>query len=469
MVRRIAVILATLAMVLSAVTFSFAELKITPERTTVVNSLPEVILYMDTDHNYKADVENTEVRVNETKTDIQDVQIFSKTGYGITYYILIDLSKSIAENDFKVIQEGIKGLINKLTSADKVVLIPFGEDIYSEWEVYDPEDKELIVDIDKLKLEDDYTKLYHAIDEVGYEAVNGDTANLTDRKVAMIFTDGMDDTTGGYEGVEEVEKTMRAAGVPLYGFVVGEDIKGKDGLGKLCRTLNGNISDINNDNIGAVLTEFKTIIDNTLMIKTNVRNSEDIGLEFAVRVLVDGEQILVKESIQANFTEDSKDVFAVATKKLILQYWWTILILAIAVIVIIALLVIKKNGGAVTVDGKVVYKKNIGKKVHIKPTELNSKVIEFIMSMDGSKPVKKDITVVSSIIVGRNSNCDVYFDDVHMSRQHFCIEIENNYLYINDLESTSGTYLNGVHVYSKQRLNSGDVIRAGRVEIKVHW
>ena len=72
-----------------------------------------------------------------------------------------------------------------------------------------------------------------------------------------------------------------------------------------------------------------------------------------------------------------------------------------------------------------------------------------------------------SIIVGRSDTCDVYFDDISVSRQHFCLELEEGNFYVTDLESTGGTYLNGVRIASKQRVSSGDVIDAGRVRIKI--
>ena len=42
--------------------------------------------------------------------------------------------------------------------------------------------------------------------------------------------------------------------------------------------------------------------------------------------------------------------------------------------------------------------------------------------------------------------CDVYFDDAKMSRQHFSVEFSQGNIYLNDLDSTGGTYLNGVRV-----------------------
>ena len=91
------------------------------------------------------------------------------------------------------------------------------------------------------------------------------------------------------------------------------------------------------------------------------------------------------------------------------------------------------------------------------------------VSINGGKPVEKEISLVESLIVGRSSMCDLYFDDVNMSRQHFSIETINGELYINDLDSTSGTYLNGVRMYMKQRLRRGDIVTAGKIKIRIEW
>ena len=56
-----------------------------------------------------------------------------------------------------------------------------------------------------------------------------------------------------------------------------------------------------------------------------------------------------------------------------------------------------------------------------------------------------------------------------MSRQHFSIEATNGDLYIADLNSTGGTYLNGVKISSKQKINKGDIITAGKTRIRINW
>ena len=90
-------------------------------------------------------------------------------------------------------------------------------------------------------------------------------------------------------------------------------------------------------------------------------------------------------------------------------------------------------------------------------------------SIDGGREIEEKIALIESLIVGRSSMCDIYFDDVNMSRQHFSIEAQDGGLYVKDLESTGGTYLNGIKVYSKQRINSGDIIAAGKTRMRINW
>lgn len=469
MERRILTVIITITLLMTTAVPGFAALKISPERTTVVNSLPEVILYMDTDETYKATKENTQVFVNDEKTDIQEIKKFKKTGEGITYYILVDLSKSITEEDFEVIKTGINSFAGMLSDEDMILLIPFGETLYADDTMYKPSDEEFKKAVDSLELNDDYTQLYNAIDFTREKALNDKESSLPDRNIAMVFTDGADETTGGYIDDSEISNKMSSAGIPLYGFTVGTDSKGKDRLGSICRALNGNLTDINGENVNTTMSSFKNVMDETLVIKTNVRNSESIGLDFAVRVQVNGEQILLKEGIKANKSDASRDLFSVAMKKIILEYWWIIVIFSIALIALIVLLVIRRNKGIVTVEGQVVYRSKLQEKIHIKVREYNSRNVRLNVSVNGGSNIIQEVTIVQSIIVGRSSECDVYFDDATMSRQHFSIEIENSELYINDCDSTGGTYLNGVRVYMKQRLNRGDIVTAGRTEIKVDW
>lgn len=466
--RRIVVLLLTVMMVTMTAGYAFADVPISAERTSVTNSLPSVTIYSDTDRDYGASSENTEVKVNDSETDIESVEVFKDSGEGATYFMLIDVSASLSEEDLALIKRSVKNFAGELSSNDRIYLISFGDMVYSQSEAFDPASTEFASAVDGLETKDDNTKLYEALGEVDSIVSNDKKASYPERNIAMIFTDGIDDTAGSLTQEEAVKK-MVDAGIPLYAFAVGDDKEGKDSLGVLARACSGTLADIDESSADAALDDFHTVIEDTLVIKADVRNSSDIMDTFTVRVYVDGEELLVKEDVRSYKSEDTKDAFSVTAAKLLSQYWWVVLIAAVAVIAFIVLMVIKRNRGVVNVDGKIVYGSKVQKRYHVQVKEYNTREITIWASIDGSSEIKQDVTLVESVIVGRSGICDVYFDDAAMSRQHFSIEICDGELCVSDLNSTGGTYLNGVKIYSKQKLSRGDVITAGKTRIKISW
>lgn len=74
-----------------------------------------------------------------------------------------------------------------------------------------------------------------------------------------------------------------------------------------------------------------------------------------------------------------------------------------------------------------------------------------------------------SAIVGRSSICDIYFDDLSMSKQHFALEVEKGNVYVTDLESKNGTFINGKKISGRTPVQNGGVIEAGSVAMTIRW
>ncbi len=182
---------------------------------------------------------------------------------------------------------------------------------------------------------------------------------------------------------------------------------------------------------------------------------------------------LEKNTLEAFEGEVSGDWYIIYLLKVFLaKYWWLVAVVLIAVIIAVALWIIKRNQGFVTVDGKVVYGKNVKQKYHFKSEfEENEtqKVVEFSISNDGKRKTTLEYGIEGSVILGRAKICEIRFDDPNMSRQHFAIEVNGGNLYISDLGTINGTVLNGLKITSKRKLCSGDTILAGRTMIKVRW
>src|SRR5690606_3241444 len=75
-------------------------------------------------------------------------------------------------------------------------------------------------------------------------------------------------------------------------------------------------------------------------------------------------------------------------------------------------------------------------------------------------------TVVSlgrvPVVLGRGEPCELRFDDPCVSYVHAQIERANGRFYVRDMNSTNGTFVNGVPVTVPRELSDGDRIQIGR-------
>lgn len=118
---------------------------------------------------------------------------------------------------------------------------------------------------------------------------------------------------------------------------------------------------------------------------------------------------------------------------------------------------------------KIMYRdvKNGGKKRR-PPVVKGSYGLEIINSgnardlKDGSIiPIRSDLTI------GRKDDNSIILADQHVSGNHAKIVIRNNTLFIEDLNSTNGTYINGNKISGKMKLANKDEIRIGSTVLKI--
>ena len=74
---------------------------------------------------------------------------------------------------------------------------------------------------------------------------------------------------------------------------------------------------------------------------------------------------------------------------------------------------------------------------------------------------RREIKVAGSVVVGRSQTAGVYLDDKTLSREHTKFYLENGKLFVRDLESKNGTYLNGALIKNTQPLKHGDRVKVG--------
>ena len=118
---------------------------------------------------------------------------------------------------------------------------------------------------------------------------------------------------------------------------------------------------------------------------------------------------------------------------------------------------------------KIMYKdvKNGGKKR--KPALIRGNYGLEVISSGNSKDLKDGsiIPIRSDLTVGRKSDNTIILSDQHVSSNHAKIVVRSNGLFIEDLNSTNGTYLNGSKIKGKVKLTNKDEIKIGTSVFKI--
>jgi pSer/pThr/pTyr-binding forkhead associated (FHA) protein len=89
---------------------------------------------------------------------------------------------------------------------------------------------------------------------------------------------------------------------------------------------------------------------------------------------------------------------------------------------------------------------------------------KMIVSIDGV--VIKEVQLTKDrTSLGRRPYNDIVIDNLAVSGEHAVLQMSGNEVFVEDLNSTNGTYLNGKAV-KKQELHNGDTVEIGKYKIK---
>ncbi|MDO8262170.1 MAG: FHA domain-containing protein [Gallionella sp.] len=89
---------------------------------------------------------------------------------------------------------------------------------------------------------------------------------------------------------------------------------------------------------------------------------------------------------------------------------------------------------------------------------------KMIVSIDGV--VIKEVQLTKDrTTLGRRPYNDIVIDNLAVSGEHAAVQMQGGEVYLEDLNSTNGTYVNG-KAAKKQRLQNGDTVDVGKYKIK---
>jgi hypothetical protein len=71
------------------------------------------------------------------------------------------------------------------------------------------------------------------------------------------------------------------------------------------------------------------------------------------------------------------------------------------------------------------------------------------------------------VLIGRGADCQLILDDDYVSTRHARVVAGDSGLYIEDLGSTNGTYVNGMRISAPTTITLSDTVRIGKTVLKL--
>ena len=97
----------------------------------------------------------------------------------------------------------------------------------------------------------------------------------------------------------------------------------------------------------------------------------------------------------------------------------------------------------------------------------NKKAITHLLTVEPQDTQGTEYPLEEEIFLGRDEECDITINDSFTSHRHARIFLEENTLYLEDLTSTNGTFVNGEKVEKPHILEQQDRIQIGNTVLEV--
>ena len=108
-----------------------------------------------------------------------------------------------------------------------------------------------------------------------------------------------------------------------------------------------------------------------------------------------------------------------------------------------------------------------GELVAVEPGEMTAHGPALVIRAGGGRAGESFAVDGERMTIGRRPDCDVFLDDVTVSRDHALLVKRGDSWYLDDCGSLNGTYVNRARIES-QRLEEGDEVQVGKYKLTYH-
>jgi VWFA-related protein len=410
---------------------------------------------------------------------VNDIKPFLETGEGVAYTFLVDISKSIGTAQFGEMRAAIQTWIAGLKPADRAAICTFGED-YQLLVDFTADKQQLTAALDGLAPRDMHTRLYLAIDRAVELAQRVD-ASLPVRRVIVVLSDGKDE--GSALTPEDVLLKMRASQLPIYSIGLSrlpaaEKQRYLDVLRRFSNVSGGLYEEAAAGKLSQLYAAIQQAILRVFTVHLACASCPADGRSYPLEVtLTQGARGLKAVPLEVIPLAGPRPPPPVAVES---HWWsrmpfWVWLLAGVAVVAAAGFAVLRRRQAAssspVPDDAS---KGSLGLtaaefKVTQRPEPNQGKPIKLTVVVGKDAGSSYELRLQDKAVIGRANDCDLVVPDAEVSNHHCELALVSGQVLVYDLGSMNSTYVNGVPIRERHKLESRDTISVGDTELRVHF
>lgn len=471
-------------------------------------------IFFNTSFDQELQPEQLTLSIGNKKMGVSDLKRVESTETGVTYLFLVDVSGSMSDKKLKAVKQILKDTLDRITEKDNASIFSVGNDAYTNPIVSSKNEYQLQIDaIDRKSSED--TNLYTSIVK-GLDVLQT-RDEVHDKKCLIILSDGEDDYTTGITR-DEVYKKIEFCHIPVFTIAMMEKkptqkrIEASKTLGSFARYSPGGLDmvyGLNETTSSELAVKIVSAVETGYVLTADLSDYVSDGKEQVLKLELTTEAGSASDS----YTIDTNGFTGIASPSPTPEpeinngekedgpeeqsngLWPIIAVVGGAVIAAIIIIILsktrkKKNQNK---DPKV---DQPDKEPVVEKSEEEAEPVTTSIPIDRTaassvsqpEPQEPDVTIVltkmdrmnnqvhmvdifGSIVIGRTKvKSDLSFpEDSKLSSAHCQISFSANKLYLKDLNSTNGTFVNGIPISSQYMLEKGDIIQMGSMQFRINW
>lgn len=413
------------------------------------------------------------------------VRQFETSEQGVAYAFLVDISRSISRSDFGLMQAAMNKWIGSLRANDRAAICTFG-DQYSVVNDFTADKQQLTSAVMSLAPRDSQTHLYQAVRNA-MEFQHRVDPSLPPRRVVVLMSDGKDEGSAITSG--DVVHDLRIGHIPIYAIGYSRLPRAQrrqylDVLGRFAELSGGLYQDASASNLEQVYASIQRAILRILILDLTCPHGAADGRSYPLQItfsqdgrsLTSSLEVVPSSSPPPERTRRSSPNQPQAVSSSKFPSWlWISMGLAILVVLIFAGFRLRKRQRAVAPEPATPEKPSSRLAKTASVTDLSQQPAGKGTSMQLAVVAGKDkgrvykFQLKKTLVIGRAKDCDVVLNDPRISKRHAEMELSKNCIVIYDLDSKNSTYVNGVPVRGRHKLDNEDCLLMGETELRLRF